>query len=202
MNSTKPVRMCVCRGCTNEFERIQANQRYCDRCRVARAEAMEALRVKVCNRCGVERDDTKLGLCPDCRQAKDEAAKAERQRINSNKLARFNVKGGCKCGAVSTCPHNGLCDECEAKRFENSRRAEHQRARQQSPEKPQQEGTGRIGRLSQRLDAMSIDAQLSLLKILIIYLELQDACNPEDIAADNQDDIDSAFRDLMGGINL
>jgi hypothetical protein len=215
MNSTKPrSRVCTC-GTT--FEVAARNQRYCPRCRAARAEAMEALRNKVCRHCHAEKSSTKNGICNECREAKQERwAEAYEQRMAA-KLERVNANGGCKhCGAVATMPEDGLCGACY---LEECRRLEKKHEDDRKARREHRLSEDRANRPAQPKDESSdSDADSAVVEILLLLLpyilggrskkgKKPDASpveevQPEWIDADNQAAVDAAFAQLMEGFEL
>jgi hypothetical protein len=220
MNDNKPARVRTCRGCIQEFTMESAGQRYCPSCRETRAAAMEALRPKICNHCLVEKPALRNGICPECREADWQRRMEEARTKTAAKIARYNAKGGCTCGKPTTDPDDGLCDSCHSKRMEELRQGIKQRRREAHDRYLREEAEKRAaaqaadsGSLADRFDRMTDAQQDAFVAILMAAFGVvagkpamvEEAGTPlgaEQIAADNQDDIDAAFNELMGGLDL
>lgn len=216
MSTEKPTRVHNCRACQQEFKVELRGQQYCNACRQARAEALDALRIKVCGRCKVERDNCSRGFCPDCRQEIAQAKKdAENSRVAA-KLERINANGGCKhCGKPATRPEPALCADCylaycqrERKEIQDKRRAADQKRWEEMKPKsqPTHEDDGKLSEAE--------EFAAGLLMFIGLWLNNHKSkpgkgevpkskeVSPEQVDADDQFAIDAAFRTLMEGLEL
>lgn len=198
--------------CGQEFTQTKRNQWYCPACREAREQAVIASRTVACRHCH-EVKLCKNRICPECREADWQRRIEETKRKDEAKLARYNAKGGCKCGELATHPEDGLCDKCHVERQrqlqremkERSRVAYEEYRRSQRATQPQaQDSDESLSSLYERLDE---DQQIAFADALVeVFAKVLgkaasgEEVNPEMIDADNQSDVDSAFYSLMDGV--